>query len=582
MLFKKKLRVAGASVMVVLTAFSLPSAETWKFGLMSDTQWKNNIDGENPNTVSVGIIRQLNKEFIKHDVKLVFQVGDLVDKYSEAAFITRAEAAQDLLDAGIGFFPLRGNHETSVSAANYMSNVFPQACGYLKTFGATNFQYPAANLECLSYSFDFQNVRFVLLDQFTRKDNTGVNANDNMVDQINWINSTLANRASGTHAFVMAHKNIIGQNHVDCLFGSSPASNITSQNTFIRSLNVNGVRYYFGGHDHMHHRSIVKSPDGNYSITQLIGSSNSYKFYIPINPSVDTRFNTPPRELPISQELFTIGYYIFTVDGPNVTAQYYAALNGCPGGTWENLVDCDLSKTPKNLEFIKRETFGYSLIGKNFVIQPNNTLTVVSDTCKSNGSVNTFASIISGINGISASVYDGRSTIQNINTGWTSCQDSDDDVESDILKLWGMANNIGSNQSDTFTLSMSYGSNISGSLTLVSKDESGNWEPAVKGNFDGTPKFVIGPFKSTYSLGTYGIDPASHTVWAVINHGGEFAVIKGSDGDLDGNGIIDNADIEIVTSLKNKPAIINPAADFDSDGNITLLDARKLVLISTR
>ncbi len=578
---KGKLKIVGACAIAVLSTFSKPSAEVWKFGLMGDTQWKSNIDGENPNTVAVGIIKQLNKEFIKHNVKLVIQVGDLVDSYSANAFNTRAEAAQDLLDAGIGFFPLRGNHEPSASAANYMSSAFPQACGYLKTFGATNFQYPAANLECLSYSFDFKNVRFVLIDQFTRKDNTGVNVNDNIVDQINWVNNTLANRASGTHAFVMSHKNIIGQNHVDCLFGSSPASNITSQNSFIRSLDVNGVRYYFGGHDHMHHRSIVKSPDGNYSITQLIASSNSYKFYIPLKPCIDIRYNTPPRELPISQELFTIGYYIFTVDGPNVTAQYYAALNGC-GGTWGSGVDCDLTRTPKNLEFIKRETFGYSLNGKNFIIQPNQTLTVVSDTCKENGSLNTVASIISGTNSFSSSVYDGRSTIQNINTGWTSQKESDDDVKSDILKLWGMANNIGSNQSDTFTLSMSYGSNISGSLTIGSKDESGNWEPAVKGNFNGTPKFVIGPFKSTYSLGTYGIDPSSHTVWAVINHGGEFAVIKGSDGDLDENGIIDNADIEIVKSLKNKPAKINPAADFDNDGNITLLDARKLVLISTR
>jgi hypothetical protein len=38
-----------------------------KFGIMSDTQWKANLDGENPETVAVGIINQLNKQFIDRE-----------------------------------------------------------------------------------------------------------------------------------------------------------------------------------------------------------------------------------------------------------------------------------------------------------------------------------------------------------------------------------------------------------------------------------------------------------------------------------------------------------------------------------
>ena len=43
---------------------------------MGDTQWKANLDGENPETVAVGIIQQINEAFIAADVKFVIQVGD--------------------------------------------------------------------------------------------------------------------------------------------------------------------------------------------------------------------------------------------------------------------------------------------------------------------------------------------------------------------------------------------------------------------------------------------------------------------------------------------------------------------------
>lgn len=564
----------------LIMATSSVSAEPWKFGLMSDTQWKSNIDGENPNTVAAGIIRQINAEFIRHNVKMVVQVGDLVDVYSSAAFDTRAQGAQELIDAGIGFFPLRGNHESPSSAANYFSYAFPQACGYVNTFGATNFQSAAMNLECLSYSFDFNNIRFVLLDQFTRKDNSGSTSN-NMVDQVAWVKSVLESRAPNTHAFVLAHKNLIGQNHLDVLFGSNMNSNTNAQNQFFKALSDNGVRYYFGGHDHMHHRSIVYSPDRNYSVRQMIGSSNSYKFYTPIIPSADQRYSgNTPRELPIAQELYTIGYYIFTVDGARITCDFYASLNGC-GGEWGAGVDCGLSVTP-TLSFQKRETFGYSLNGKDYVVTAGNTLTVVSDTCKISGSQSTTASIINGENTVTPSLMDGRNVVQNITTGWQSKRDAASNLRSDVFTLWGMANQIGSGESDMYTLSLSYSGELTGPLSLVTKDENGDWVGATSTNFSSEQKFVVGPHKSSYGIGTYGIDTEKKTVWAVLNHGGEFAVKSSSDGDQDDDGDVDNDDIAIITSLKNKPSNVKPSADLDNDGKITVLDARKLVLIKNK
>ena len=111
---------------------------------MSDTQWKADLDGENPNTVAVGIIKQLNQQFIDAKVKFVIQAGDLTDKGDNAgAMETRAQAAQELCDAGIAFFPLRGNHESSQAAALKFQTLYPQTIGQGNcVYGAANFSSP--------------------------------------------------------------------------------------------------------------------------------------------------------------------------------------------------------------------------------------------------------------------------------------------------------------------------------------------------------------------------------------------------------------------------------------------------------
>ncbi len=43
-------------------------------------------------------------------------------------------------------------------------------------------------------------------------------------------------------------------------------------------------------------------------------------------------------------------------------------------------------------------------------------------------------------------------------------------------------------------------------------------------NQGGVKKYVAGPWKSGYELGTYGFDPKTNTAWAVINYTGDFAV----------------------------------------------------------
>ncbi len=248
---------------------------------MSDTQWIGSDDGRNPKTVSVDIIKALNQQFINHGVKFVVQVGDLVDSTGSSQSSvattedTRAAFAQDLYNAGIGFFPLRGNHDAinlsgyefkriypqttsgmmnltpgdvfHVANADAVGQPFPLVMGLPFVIG-TNFQTPSPsitggnNWTGLSYSFDFANATFVLLDQFTplQSDPTSTLSRNPFAGAIDlqqpWIDSVLSIRPSNTHAFVFGHKGLITENHVDTLFGSDPSQDPAGQNAFITSL----------------------------------------------------------------------------------------------------------------------------------------------------------------------------------------------------------------------------------------------------------------------------------------------------------------------------------------------------------
>jgi hypothetical protein len=539
------------SVLVLATVVALfigaaPAlAKPWSFGIIADTQWTVADDGKNPNSVAVDIINQVNEEFITRGVKFVIAVGDLTDSGSNLALDTRATTVQALYNAGIGFFPLRGNHESSATAAAEFVRIFPQTqsgvnnqtpddafvttaddnnthpvpnSGSLFASGY-NLSSPSTSLYGLSYAFDFNNARFVLLDQFTPPDST----TNTIESQQDWINDVLASRVPETHAFVFSHKGLITEDHVDNLFGSSPAANDNGTDAFISSLQDYDVRYLICGHDHMHDRTLVTTTDGIWAkVTQIVAASDSSKFYSPANPSNDAKYDVPAfghtRQIPLSQDLYQIGYYLVTVDGPRVTVDYYGVPSGQTGGS--------ITTTPPlSGNWQKRETFGYSLNGREFLVAQGKSYTVVRDSF--NG---TAARILSGSNGSTANDGSGRALVKAVDTGWTTKSRC---VAGDILTLWGMAGDFGSGQTDTYTLSMTYkAKNVvqkqlkHGLLGLAKKDANGYWINAVDNNFGGAKKFVLGPWKSSYSLGTYGVDLQKHTVWAVINHTGDFAVAR--------------------------------------------------------
>jgi hypothetical protein len=529
-----------------------PSVEVsgkWSFGVIADTQWVGDDDGSNPNSVAVGIINVLNEELIKRGVKLVVAVGDLTDQAyaGHPEYLdTRATYAQALYNAGIAFYPLRGNHEDIETAATEFVRVFPQTRNgvnnrtppdaFVKTSDddathpvrktgpdftvGANFTSPSADLSGLSYAFDFGNARFVLLDQFKVPGSTNTIAR-----QQAWVSSTLANRPPGSHAFVFAHKGLITQTHADTLFGSDPSQDPAAQDALITAMATYGVRYFIHGHDHMHDRSLVTTTDGSTArVTQLVCASDSSKFYIPERPSNDETYNVRRlghrRQTPLAQELNTVGYYVATVDGPRVTLDYYSApVNATRYGRVYAI-----TKTPK-LSFTRRETFGYSQNGGELVVAQGQALTIVHDRFGK-----TTVRVLSGQNTSTAKDGSDRPFSKAINSGFAPATA---DTESDVVWLWGMASALGSDETDPFALAITFEPKTAtrkelelGRFGLVTLDETGTWRNAAMTLGGHPPRFVSGPWAAAYGPGAYGVDAATSTSWAVVNHGGAFAVAR--------------------------------------------------------
>jgi hypothetical protein len=560
--------VALALLLALFVSMTAASAQPWKFGVMPDTQWTCSTDpaGTNPHTVPGSIISQIRAQFINAGVKLVIEIGDLTDDGQDVSEQTRAAAAQPLYDAGIGFFPFRGNHETYGTSNSFGIPVFqsnyPQTQGLGKTWGATNFSSPTSvsiDLKGMSYSFDYENARFVIIDPWVTP-SKDVNPGDgydygySIGDQQAWISSRLnrftrggghgpgdrqpwiisrlgRNTRGPAHAFVFSHQPLMAESHQDSPFTGYTNANPDMQNAFFASLQNNGVRYYISGHDHMHQRSIIASPDGLSQVHEIISGSDSSKFYTPKALTDPNWFGQKVRETSLAQDLYRIGFYIYTVDGPRVTVDYYADDHG----DW--LSDASYPTGPAGagthvtpvLNFVKRETFGYSLNGQEFLVPQGGSYTTVQDSFD-----DTIAQILSGTNGSTAMDYTLRPLTKTVDTGWTPETDAKaGETASDVLSLWGMTD-VGSDHTDPYALSLSYdqrragGRHLSdGTFGIATLDAGGNWINAVDANSGGVKQFVVGPWDPSYGFGTYGVDPKKKVAWAVINHDGQFAVTGG-------------------------------------------------------
>jgi hypothetical protein len=315
------------------------------------------------------------------------------------------------------------------------------------------------------------------------------------------------------------------------LFGNDPTADVLGQDAFIKSLSDNRVHYYVGGHDHMHLDSVFTTTDGSSgSVHDLVLASDSYKFYTPLDPANDALDVTAfghPRQTRISEELYTIGYYVFTVDGPKVTVEYFAVPAGYAGPTppvANN--ELTLAATPTLTgNFTSHGTFGYSLNGREFLVPQGAAYTGITDSFISSGeSAPTTLKILAGTNGSTAQdPLALHALTKAIDTGWTAKVSA---TASDVLTLWGIGD-LGATSTDTYVLQLSYAgaAPTDGTFGLAIQDAGGRWVNVVGKNVGGTAAFVNGAWTSSATLGSYGVDTTKKVAWAVVNvTGGNFAV----------------------------------------------------------
>jgi hypothetical protein len=373
--------------------------------------------------------------------------------------------------------------------------------------------------------------------------------------QQTWVSAQLDKATRGTeHAFVLSHRPMINENHTDCLFGSSTNVTPDAQNAFYASLANNNVKFMISAHDHLFNRALIESPDGLSQVMQIITQGASNKFYFPTRLDDFGKDGIAPnqtwvkdREIEIAQEVYNFGYYIYTVDGPRVTVDYYSDKTG-------NFVDGDgypdgsgSLKVP-NFDFIKKDEWGYSLNGKQFEISQGMSYTGIEDTFGT-----TTAKIIAGKNnstttdltpvGLSTDglqVSGPRALNKVVNTGWVD-KSAKSKVFftkykrgqkyymnlSDILSLWGMSELGKNGKTDTYVLSMSYDNNHT-NYPFIGTFVGDRWKLAIDEIYGkGTKKLVFDKYQPKYGLGTYGIDEKTKTVWAVLDYNADFAVVEG-------------------------------------------------------
>ncbi len=218
----------------------LSAVPVWKFIVTGDS--RDDGGGSGVNTV---ILSELATEIIDQGAEFVLLPGDLVNGYNsqaalESQLLTWRNTMQPVYDAGIGVYPVRGNHDLgSPAGVTAWNNVFSGA-----------YSLPAngpAGEGNLTYSVSHENALILGLDEYVTS---------HRVNQT-WLDAELAANTA-PHVFAFGHEPAFKVRHSDCLDDYA-----SERDTFWASLADAGGRSYFAGHDHLYDRARIDDGDGD-------------------------------------------------------------------------------------------------------------------------------------------------------------------------------------------------------------------------------------------------------------------------------------------------------------------------------
>ncbi|MGE9293065.1 MAG: LamG-like jellyroll fold domain-containing protein [Puniceicoccales bacterium] len=551
----------------------LPSIddEALSFGVIPDTQGGTN--GTPPDEAAAIAAR-----FIGHAPSFIIHCGDVTDGNSSNGNtkFSQLEDLKELLvnplaEHGIGFYPVRGNHDSN--AYNQVSSgVSAWAAAFPYLFEGDDpivdpTDVPGGSVDspndsnfCYVYSPN-DNVFMVSVDQW----NGG--ASSNYSDWVAAKFKEIRESHPDAHIFGFSHSGLYA-------LASHPAmSEFVSGGSepYIAAGKQYQIDGWFSGHNHIYDRSMaVDLENGSkpYMFDFTCGSASEKFYSLSRTPADDQHVNAIVDST--ATEGRPIAYLMVDVTGPFVQTVTYMSPDTSGSGTFDDWSVWD--------------AYTYSRNGLQFTVaagQNYNERDIADSAPDEDGFVGTRATITDGVNSDTTSYTVGATTFsvyRNITTGWLTREQwydaGDANVVSDIVSIHGMTNDIDTNRSDTYTLTLSYdGDSLSdeqvASLYIAvfldedtSDDDEGGWYAAADQTAAGelAAEPLMRAATEDDELGAWGIDTDTQTVWVRLDYQGDFAVASTLT-DSDGDGLVDAWEMDHFGSLA-----YDGTSDVDGDG----------------
>ena len=227
--------------MMLFSSFSVAADDgPWSFIIVGDSRGSILT----PKGFNVPIMTELANEIVRQEVDFIAFPGDLVlgggSRKLERELLAWRTVMEPVYDAGIGVYPVRGNHDIGdKNGADVWRKVFSGHYGLP--------QNGPAGEEGLTYAVEHKNVLLVGLDQYVKP--RRVNHE--------WLDKQLE-KSDKLHRFVFAHEPAFRVKHTGCM-DNYPEE----RDAFWDTLKRGGVRVYACAHDHFLDHSIVHDRDGS-------------------------------------------------------------------------------------------------------------------------------------------------------------------------------------------------------------------------------------------------------------------------------------------------------------------------------
>jgi len=226
-------------------------------------------------------VHEIVNETIHNNVDLVLFTGDLIDGKTDQSemenqFKKWQNHIRPLYNAGIGIFPIRGNHDVGKNDlfglnTTAWNNVFSNKINNNPKYDILPQNGPEDEKN-LTYSFYHKNSLMIGLDQFSHVDKTRIN--------LEWLKKILNKNDYNVnpHVFIFSHKPIFSGKDLGHVFQGDPRE----RDAFCDLIIERKVSIYFCGHAHFYLRAFIKHKveKNNNGVWQVINGTygkNSYR-----------------------------------------------------------------------------------------------------------------------------------------------------------------------------------------------------------------------------------------------------------------------------------------------------------------